>query len=124
MTQKWYKHPKRHPKNIDGPFYSLTDGDLNDKENCHSSCLDCDLPQGEARKLIKPLEGQDGDTYFIKQPETPEEVISAIHSTELCCFQAIRYGGDDPNIIKRMDSDLCDFYINEYGEVCLKQINE
>jgi len=24
MTKHWYKNPQRHPKNIDGPFYSLT----------------------------------------------------------------------------------------------------
>lgn len=103
----WYKHPNRHPKNIDGPFYSLAT-DWEDDEYCHSECLDCDLPQLKAPTLLKSLQCEDGDTYFIKQPETESEINQAIAAAKCCCVNALRYGGKDPTIIKSMGQELCD----------------
>jgi len=117
MKDEWYKHPNRHPLNIDGPFYSLAecfDGE------CHSECLDCDIPQAEARSLIHSLDGEEGDTYFIKQPSNEKELQEAIASTDVCCVDAIRYGGNDPEIIRKIHPDLCDYEIALFGKVTLK----
>ena len=117
MNEEWYKHPRRHPKNVDGPFYSLAEGD---KDDTHSECLDCELPQSEGNHLISSLNGDDGDTYFVKQPETPEEIDMAITACGVCCVNGLRYGGKDPEIIKQMDSDECDYKITLFGKVKLK----
>ncbi len=117
MKEEWYKHPKRHPKNVDGPFYSLAEFSGKDS---HSECLDCDIPQGEARNLIQSLDGENGDTYFIKKPTSEKELQEAIASTEVCCVDAIRYGGNDPKIIKQMHQTLCDYKITLFGKVKLK----
>ena len=117
MKEEWFKHPKRHPSNIGGPFYSLAD--CSDEE-CHSECLDCDMPQEEARGLIQSLDGDNGDTYFIKQPSNEKELQEAISTTEVCCVNAIRYGGNDPEIIKQIHPDLCDYKITIFGKVKLK----
>ncbi len=124
MSDIWYKHPNRHPKNIDGPFYSLAYGVENLNE-CHSECLDCELPQAEAPKLIKNLYDDDGDTYFIKQPETSEEIEQAIAAADVCCVEAIRYGGTDLDILRQMRliSDLCDYRVDKHGKVNLKNEN-
>ena len=122
MNQHSYIHPRRHPKNVEGPFYSLAE-QMSENGEIHSECLDCDIPQAEARELIKSLDGEDGDTYFIRQPITPEEISSAISATDVCCVNALRYGGSDPMIISRMDPALCDYEIKQNGEVCLKARN-
>jgi len=116
---KWYRHPKRHPKNVDGPFYSLAY--YSEEEKCyHSECLDCDLPQGEAKGLLKNLYDKDGDTYFIKQPTSLEEVDKAISAIDVCCLCVLRYGGNNPDIIKRIAQDSCDYVITPSEEVRFK----
>src|SRR5262245_11746356 len=90
--------PSRFPKNVPGPFYTT------------GECLACGAPEHEAPTCLAPLDDDNGDTYFVRQPETAEElagVISAMHS---CCVSAIRYGGEDPQIIRRCGntSEYCD----------------
>jgi len=90
--------PHRFRKNVPGPFYTTGD------------CLACDAPEQEARDLLAPLIGCNFDTYFVRQPSTPEEVERACRALEVCCVAALRYGGTDPNIIRRLgnEPDYCD----------------
>ena len=90
--------PDRFEKNVPGPFYTT------------GYCLACDTPESEAPDLLAPLAGDNYDTYFVRQPETPDEVERACRALEVCCVAALRYGGDDPKIIRRLgnDPDYCD----------------
>ena len=88
----------RFRKNVPGPFYTTGD------------CLACDAPEHEAPDLLAPLIGNNSDTYFVRQPSTPDEVERACRALEVCCVAALRYGGSDPNIIRRLgnEPDYCD----------------
>jgi hypothetical protein len=107
-----YIHPKRFPKNAPGPFYSL--GTVDADGNWCGECLSCTVPESEAPTLLAPLNEQNSDTYFVRQPETEEEVDAACSAAEVCCVSAIRYGGKDIAIIRRLGSDHCDF-ATEFG---------
>jgi hypothetical protein len=95
MVQDTYH---RFRKNVPGPFYTTGD------------CLACDAPEHEAPDLLAPLTGGNYDTYFVRQPATPDEIERACRALEVCCVAALRYGGTDPNIIRRLgnDPDYCD----------------
>lgn len=88
----------RFEKNVPGPFYTT------------GECLACDAPEHEAPDLLAPLENDNYDTYFVRQPETPAEVERACRALEVCCVAALRYGGTDPAIIRRLGNDptYCD----------------
>lgn len=73
--------PRRFERNVPGPFYTTGD------------CLACAAPEYEAPDLLAPLEGGNHDTYFVRQPETPEEVEKACRALEVCCVAALRYEG-------------------------------
>jgi hypothetical protein len=91
---------KRDPRNAPGPFYAV-----------EKLCLACGLPEDEAPELLANLDESDGDTYFIKQPTTPEEVERACSAITVCCVGALRYAGNDPAIIQRLQkwsTDCCD----------------
>ena len=107
-----YLHPERFPKNAPGPFYSL--GSVGADGAWCGQCLACTLPESEAPKLLAPLDDQNSDTYFIRQPETAEEIESACSAAEVCCVSAIRYGGKDPVVIRRLGSEYCD-HASLYG---------
>src|SRR5581483_10040891 len=85
-------------KNVPGPFYTT------------GECMACTLPEGEAPDLLAPLEGEDMDTYFLRQPQTAEEIDRACSAALVCCVNAIRYGGHDPAIIRQLGnrSAYCD----------------
>jgi hypothetical protein len=88
----------RFEKNAPGPFYGT------------GECTACGAPELEAPHLLAPLEGENYDTYFVRQPATPDEVEQACRALESCCVRALRYGGQDPAIIRRLgnDPELCD----------------
>jgi ferredoxin len=88
----------RHPNNADGPFYTT------------GGCMACGAPEAEAPELFASLEGDNVDTYFIKQPTTPREIERACRAAEVCCVNAIRYGGHDPRILSRLrdSAEWCD----------------
>src|SRR5689334_3546187 len=88
----------RFRRNVPGPFYTTGD------------CLACEAPESEAPDLLAPLTGDNGHTYFVRQPKTTKEVERACRALEVCCVAALRYGGTDPNIIRRLgnDPDYCD----------------
>jgi len=95
MTQ-YTRH--RFRKNVPGPFYTTGD------------CLACDAPEHEAPDLLAPLIGCNYDTFFVRQPSTPDEVERACRALDVCCVAALRYGGSDPNIIRRLGNEpvYCD----------------
>jgi hypothetical protein len=90
--------PVRFEKNVAGDFYTT------------GECLACDAPESEARDLLAPLEDDNFDTYFVKQPETAAEIERACRALEVCCVAALRYGGTNPDVIRRLGNDpiYCD----------------
>ena len=88
----------RFPKNAPGPWYTT------------GGCTACGAPEDEAPDLLAPLSDDNYDTYFVKQPRTPAEVERACRAAEVCCTSALRYGGTDPAIIRRLgnDPEFCD----------------
>jgi hypothetical protein len=70
----------------------------------------CGVPEVEAPELFAPLEGENYDTYFVRQPAAPAEVERACRAAEACCVNAVRYGGRDTAIIRRLGntSQYCD----------------
>jgi hypothetical protein len=88
----------RFERNVPGAFYTTGD------------CLACEAPELEAPELLAPLEGENYDTYFIRQPKTSVEIERACRALEVCCVAALRYGGSDPEIVRRLGNDplYCD----------------
>ncbi len=113
--------PARFPKNADGDFYTTGTSDV-DGQWC-GDCLACALPEHEAPDLLAPLTDDNHDTYFLRQPKTKEELEQAIAATEVCCVDAVRYGGKDKNILLRVDPALSDYIVSESGEVILNPTN-
>jgi hypothetical protein len=102
--------PERHPLNASGPFYVEKD-----------MCLICGTPEAEAPDLIhlrwEESEPDLNGCYFKKQPETPEELGRAIEAMRVACCGAYRYGGHDPDVIRRLrergvDADQIDCLCN------------
>ena len=89
---------RRFEKNVSGPFYTT------------GECMACGAPEDEAPDLLAPLEGDNYDTYFVRQPTTPDEIERACRAIECCCVNALRYGGTDPRIIRRLGNSVehCD----------------
>lgn len=90
--------PQRFEKNAPGPFYTT------------GGCTACGAPEAEAPDLLAPLDDDNYETYFVRQPETPEEIEHACRAAEVCCVSAVRYSGTDPFIIRRLGnrSEFCD----------------
>jgi hypothetical protein len=90
--------PPRFAKNALGPFYTT------------GGCLACGAPEAEAPELFAPLEGENYGTYFARQPLAPGEVERACRAAEICCVKAVRYGGGEPVIIRRLGNspEYCD----------------
>ena len=88
----------RFSKNAPGPFYTT------------GGCVACGAPEAEAPELLAPLDDENLDTYFVRQPDTPAEIEHACRALEVCCLATLRYGGRDPSIIRRLGnrSEYCD----------------
>jgi hypothetical protein len=99
----------RHPKNAPGPFYVLA-----------NHCIACGAPQAEAPELVTGC-GSDDGCYFHRQPETPEEVDAALRATLVSCIEVYRYGGEDPEIRRRLaevgHASLCDHPLEGVAKV-------
>lgn len=91
--------PERYHENSQGDFYVI-DG----------VCTSCGAPQAEAPDLID--HSKYGHCYFKKQPETEEEIESAINAIAVSCISGLRYGGTNENILKRLyeigEGEQCD----------------
>ncbi len=95
--------PQRCPLNAPGAFYTT------------GQCLACEAPETEAPDLLAPLTQDNHTTYFVRQPQTGEEVERACRAIEVCCVMDLRYGGTDRTIIERLGNDpfACDYVILE-----------
>ena len=79
---------QRHPLNVAGDFYVEKD-----------ACILCGAPEVEADGLMG---NSDEGCYFIRQPQTAEEIEHAINAVAVSCISAVRYGGTDQLIIKKL----------------------
>jgi hypothetical protein len=79
----------RHSRNSEGPFYV---------EN--GQCISCGAPESETACLIS--HDEDGHCFFARQPLTEDETSAAIRGVWASCCGAVRYGGDDPQILIRL----------------------
>jgi len=97
----------RHQRNVDGPFYTT------------GGCLACGAPEAEAPHLLAELADGQLETFFVRQPETPEDVEAACRAAQVCCVSSLRYGGRDPAIIHRLGNtpELCDYLVQETGAI-------
>ncbi len=86
-------------------------GDFYVEEN---ACILCGVPEVESNGLMS--HSNEG-CYFIKQPQTPEEMEWAINAVAVSCISAVRYGGTNQKIIKRLYElglkDECDCKLEE-----------
>lgn len=102
-----HQHPNRCPLTVAGPFYTC------------GTCLACEAPEAEAPELLAPLTAVNSTTYFVRQPQTPEEVERACSAIEVCCVMDLRYGGTDPLVIARLGNDptYCDNLLSDASPV-------
>ena len=109
-------NPNRASKNVEGDFY--TTGFWVDDGEC-GDCLDCAIPEAEAPGLLADIYKDDNYTHFIRQPENSEEIEQACMACEVCCVNALRYGGKNTSIIKRLYNtpEYCDYLITNTGEL-------
>jgi hypothetical protein len=126
MKEEWFVHPNRFPQNVDGPFYttggrSTVSTTPEGEPVWGGDCLKCGLPEVEAPTLLAPFDDTFTDTYFVRQPSTPEEVEQAINAIRVCCVEALRYSGRDVDIISRLDNHpgYCDYIVTVSGSLVL-----
>jgi hypothetical protein len=106
MQLNYYTHPNRFPLNVEGAFYTLG-MQFKDGTWC-GECMSCGTPEVEAPQLLATFSDECSDTYFIRQPETDEEVIVACNALNVCCVDALRYGGNDPKVLALLHPSVCD----------------
>ena len=124
MDTGYFQNPRRFPKNAEGPFYTLghrSYGDdlMDGKTGWCGDCLACEAPELEAPELLAALDDENSDTYFVRQPSTPDEIDKACMAARVCCVVALRYGGRDQTIISKLgnDPELCDYIIDDSGNL-------
>lgn len=92
---------QRVPENAPGDFYVEA-----------GACLCCGLPHGEAPELMSDCTVAFRGCYFVRQPQTPQEVERAVQAIWVSELNCIRYGGGDQAIIRRLHElgreDCCD----------------
>ncbi len=86
--------PKRHPANAPGDFY------VEDK-----MCITCMTPHYVAPELMGMH--PENHCYFKKQPDTPQEIEHAIEAIRVACCQALRYAGNNVDILFRLKDKGC-----------------
>lgn len=92
MSPQYSPHPP-HPDNAIGDFYVERD-----------SCVSCEAPHAEAPDLmgLPGSSARDCGCYFRRQPSTPEEVERACDAVMVSCVEAVRYAGNDRNILSKL----------------------
>ena len=64
-----------------------------------NECISMGVCQAEAPGLIEWDDAQ-GVSRVVRQPETDEEIRLMADAVIVCAADAIRYGGNDPNVLK------------------------
>jgi len=80
-------------------------GDFYVQNTC---CTSCGVPQSVAPDLVGWTNENLTQCYWIKQPQTVDELDRAVkifHTQELGCH---RYAGKDPAILRRLPAEDCD----------------
>ena len=87
----------------------------------NADCLQCEAPEHEAPDLLAELNDDNMNTYFVRQPSTPDEIDRACSAVGVCCVWALRYGGCDRDIIRRLGNtpECCDYIIDESDQLRL-----
>ncbi len=110
-----YKPIPAYPKNAPGPFYVEDEG-----------CAACQVPELKAPDLMTHDETDAGryHCYFRRQPSTPEELTRAMWACRVSCADQVRYAGDDPEVLKRLQeigaAASCDELMDSLPEVSPK----
>lgn len=95
-------------KNTITARYPLNKGDFYIN---NETCLACGAPQAEAPDIIE--HEPNNHCYFKKQPTTEDEIDQAIKAMMVSCIDALRYGGQDEQLLKRLYEagigHLCDY---------------
>ena len=81
---------ERYPKNVSGPFFVV-----------NGECLSCRAPEHEAPDLMGYDEAAN-HCYFKRQPASAAEWDRALKAVNVACCEAVRYGGDDEAVRRRM----------------------
>jgi len=68
----------RFHKNVEGSFYTT------------GECMACGAPELQAPNLLATLEGDNSDTYFVRQPADADGIEQACRAAEVCCVNALR----------------------------------
>jgi hypothetical protein len=82
-------------------------GDFYVQDTC---CISCGVPQAIAPDLVGWTNENLTQCFWLKQPQTADELdraIKIIHSQELGCH---RYSGKDPAILQRLPAEDCDHF--------------
>ena len=105
-----FAHPRRHPLNVPGPFYTC------------GGCLACEAPEVEAPELLAPLRDGNYITHFVRQPRTTPELDAARRAILVCCVNDLRYGGTDPRVIAMLGNhpDTCDYLVRDDSPVLVR----
>ncbi|HEY2414325.1 MAG TPA: hypothetical protein VGI40_18920 [Pirellulaceae bacterium] len=126
MSGDYFHHPFRFPGNAPGPFYTTgyqcpATSDKSARLVWCGNCLWCEAPEIEAPELLAPLNDDNLNTYFVRQPLTEEEIERACRALKVCCVCALRYGGKDITVIRKLnnDAELCDYTLDELGNLVL-----
>lgn len=65
-------------------------------------CVSCGAPAAVAPNLIRHSSEPYHSCYFIKQPSTDEELRQAVAAVNASCVCAVRYRGNDPQILSQI----------------------
>lgn len=71
-------------------------------------CMSCGVPQAIAPDLVGWTNENLTQCYWLKQPQTADELdraIKIIHTQEFGCH---RYSGNDPALLQRLPAEECD----------------
>ena len=78
-----------HPQNSEGDFY-VVDGE----------CMGCGAPEQQATRMM--AHDSTGHCFFVRQPESSDELNDALRALWSSCCGAVRYGGIDPLVLTRL----------------------
>jgi hypothetical protein len=80
-------------------------GDFYVESDC---CVSCGVPQAVAPDLVGWTDETESQCCWIKQPETPREMLQAFKLFDGQDLGCHRYAGSDPEIQSRIGRSNCD----------------
>ncbi len=108
-------HPRRLFCNAAGDFYATGEDPKPGEKGLRwmGDCLTCHGPESQAPDLLAELNEKNATTYFVRQPIEGDEIERACRALQYCCVDALRYGGTDLAIIRRLGNNpaYCDHLV-------------